>query len=1022
MAKANKYPINNAPTLKDLLFGSKSEDGKDQNVPIESIILLLNAANGKDYIQYKFSPTDYGSVGSFTSNASNTNPSLITKLFFNKKSASKEDLTALFTKLDTLQNIVIELRNPSDSNNFATFKITNITSHTSYFEFDVVLYKSFSSGLLTSGATYSAYFDVKENFEDKLNQGNYVGTAETLKIDIETRVVKVEGSSLVPDTEITKLSHLNDTTDLQKPVSTAQQIAIDAAVQAQISDSTALLDPTIPIVPTGNVHILGVGPGTYSNWGGMVIPANNIGTLQRVGGVYSVSLTPVILTDYAKTDIVIDRQDIYAGVDLFTIIGFVVNSTRLVNPAPEFRCTDFISYSDSEPITAEGVFGVGSNTRQALFYSDKIDASYLDSWTVNDNETIILNSSTVPVGTKYVRFNSNYSYLISIPQNPKLTINSVTSNNDLNKRNLSDILDVENNLKTKLGVDLFTIVGYVHKTTGIPDTSSGFKHTDYLSLELIEEIKIENLGIGGAFRQATFFSSKSPSGIISSYTADDASTIILNKSNIPSTAKYVIFNTYSTKTPIISLDKKNYKAAPPVNTLLGKASWEYIDSTSGYSISWGQYWDGTHFVDGGVNYFNSQLYAVDTLDGVGAIHVKGWFYGVMPIVVFFQDQSLTLHVANGIKNGTNVATYYDFYEDVPAGANYAVVQQSRTGHVSPFMEMAEETTTIEEKKKVILVGDSETQMAYYADELMGHIKELDPSYDIYNYGVGGEKTNEIASRVGAFQMFLEPENSFLSTDSQTGRKYFTLPSTTSTVDIGANAITNSWNGQKLNLLRQDTPILDCQPNKMFINGIECLLTWTGSTYTLNRVTAGASSYKVFYGTQMTPVNSVIANENDIAIINIGQNGGWTNTADLVAQYKRVVESLGTKKYIVISTHYAQNGDSGAVDFVDNRSIQEAALKKEFGAKFINMREYLCSTALYDALETTYWNNDSYPTDTVGETHPTATDTSYMTQGLYAPMWWVNPNNSADIIHISRRTYAIYYKHIFKIMKSLKYFE
>lgn len=292
MAKANRYAVNNAPTLNDLLFGSRF-DGQDQNITIESIIFLLNAINGKDYIQFKFSPSDYGSVGSFTSNASITNPSLVTKLFFNIKSATKEDLTDLFVKIDTLQNIVIELRNPSNSNNFATFKITNITNNTEYFELDVVIYKSFFSGVFTSGTTYSAYFDVKENFEDKLNQGAFVGTAETLNADIQTREPKVTGKSLVDDDEIAKLAVLDATADIDKPVSTLQQEAIDLAVDAQITNSTALAEPTIPIVALGNVHILGVGPGTYPNWGGMVIPANHTGTLRRVDGVFTVSIVEV---------------------------------------------------------------------------------------------------------------------------------------------------------------------------------------------------------------------------------------------------------------------------------------------------------------------------------------------------------------------------------------------------------------------------------------------------------------------------------------------------------------------------------------------------------------------------------------------------------------------------------------------------------------------------------------------------------------------------------------------------------
>lgn len=132
-------------------------------------------------------------------------------------------------------------------------------------------------------------------------------SVKSVKTQLDLKVDKVISKSLVLDTEITKLSHLNDTTDLQKPVSTAQQAAIDAAVQAQISDSTALLDPTIPIVPTGNVHILGVGPGTYAFWGGLVVPANNTATLRRVSGAFSMSLTPVDLSFKVNVSDIVDN-------------------------------------------------------------------------------------------------------------------------------------------------------------------------------------------------------------------------------------------------------------------------------------------------------------------------------------------------------------------------------------------------------------------------------------------------------------------------------------------------------------------------------------------------------------------------------------------------------------------------------------------------------------------------------------------------------------------------------------------
>jgi len=73
----------------------------------------------------------------------------------------------------------------------------------------------------------------------------------------------------------------------------AAENRLDQKIDDALLDSTAIGDPTIPIPVdvTGNAHCLGVGPGTYANWGGLVVPANNTATLKRIGGVFYMSLT-----------------------------------------------------------------------------------------------------------------------------------------------------------------------------------------------------------------------------------------------------------------------------------------------------------------------------------------------------------------------------------------------------------------------------------------------------------------------------------------------------------------------------------------------------------------------------------------------------------------------------------------------------------------------------------------------------------------------------------------------------------
>jgi hypothetical protein len=156
MAKANKYPINQNPALQDLLFGSKQDNGKDQNISIEALVSLIKTAFGNDSIIYKYG-TDASFAGVFTTNTNRTT------LVFNKKQKNQTDLSLLFNKLKTLTSLVLKLTNIEDLNNFFALKITSIVENASTFTINTESYKDFSSGQLTASKNYSLVFDVKED-------------------------------------------------------------------------------------------------------------------------------------------------------------------------------------------------------------------------------------------------------------------------------------------------------------------------------------------------------------------------------------------------------------------------------------------------------------------------------------------------------------------------------------------------------------------------------------------------------------------------------------------------------------------------------------------------------------------------------------------------------------------------------------------------------------------------------------------------------------------------------------------
>jgi hypothetical protein len=163
---------------------------------------------------------------------------------------------------------------------------------------------------------------VVQSDDTKLAKGNFVGTAETLNTKIDS-------------------------------------ILGDSTVVNGVTTSSA-------IPSTGNIHALGVGPGTYTNWGGMVVPANNIGTLQRVGGVYSVSLTPIDLTGKVNVSDVINNltsseteKPGSANNDrlLSEKLEAISNSVKVVEQPDGFYLTDSNGYVIAK-VTSAGVQSV----------------------------------------------------------------------------------------------------------------------------------------------------------------------------------------------------------------------------------------------------------------------------------------------------------------------------------------------------------------------------------------------------------------------------------------------------------------------------------------------------------------------------------------------------------------------------------------------------------------------------------------------------------------------------------------
>jgi hypothetical protein len=199
--------------------------------------------------------------------------------------------------------------------------------------------------------------------------------------------------------------------------------------------------------------------------------------------------------------------------------------------------------------------------------------------------------------------------------------------------------------------------------------------------------------------------------------------------------------------------------------------------------------------------------------------------------------------------------------------------------------------------------------------------------DVVNMGVGGETTNTILGRNGAIPFVLEND--------------FTIPSDTTAVEIHFT----SENGKRVAPLRQGASGMD----SVCIAGIKGVLsiqqessTSENYTYYFTRSIAG-ESITVKAGTEIITSGST-QYLNYIPVIFIGQNGGYDDINELIAQQRAIIDhqemsESNQGKFIIVGLHTGT---------AESRSKLETAMQAEYGAQYINLREYMSTSGLQDA--------------------------------------------------------------------------
>jgi lysophospholipase L1-like esterase len=224
------------------------------------------------------------------------------------------------------------------------------------------------------------------------------------------------------------------------------------------------------------------------------------------------------------------------------------------------------------------------------------------------------------------------------------------------------------------------------------------------------------------------------------------------------------------------------------------------------------------------------------------------------------------------------------------------------------------------------------------------------SVPVINMGVGGETTNTILGRNGAVPFVVAED--------------FTIPASNTSDTTAVEIHFVSENGKNVAPLRQG----ESGVNPVVIDGIEGVISIQQESYISEDYTyyftrsaeesgdadkdggAGESNdgntekdVTVKAGTEIITSGSTQYLDY-IPVIFIGQNGGYDDINDLIAQQRAMIDhqemsEANQGKFIIVGLHTGTAAD---------RAELEKAMQEEYGDQYINLREYMSTSGLQDA--------------------------------------------------------------------------
>ena len=234
---------------------------------------------------------------------------------------------------------------------------------------------------------------------------------------------------------------------------------------------------------------------------------------------------------------------------------------------------------------------------------------------------------------------------------------------------------------------------------------------------------------------------------------------------------------------------------------------------------------------------------------------------------------------------------------------------------------------------IIVDGDSVDISDWAYTDALSHFTGM----DVYNLGVCGETSYEIALRQGGLAMYVDK-----AVTVRAGRR-----SKINIVDADGNKVElQNFNGYaSYNDEPENLVYIDNAPYQLTCNN--------GNWYISFYDTETTGSVKIKKNSQVVTqaAHDIADTSSDVLVMQMGSNGGWDDYDMLISQYKAMIANSGTQCYIIIGDtdnpdesiegdYYSSSSDVGL-----NDTYWEAALREAFGEHFINMRTYMLENAM-----------------------------------------------------------------------------